>query len=131
MEIDKLALLYIKNKKLLVAVEKGKNTFFMPGGKRENGESDIQALTRELKEELSVDLLPKSIKYYATFKAQAHGKPLGTEVKMTCYTGDFSGSPKPSGEIEKLLWITSENIQEATPMGKLVITSLKEKALID
>ncbi|MBI5332414.1 MAG: NUDIX domain-containing protein [Candidatus Aenigmarchaeota archaeon] len=129
--IDKLALLHIKNKKLLVAVEKGKNIFYMPGGKRKIGESDIQALSREIKEELSVDILPETIKYYRTFKAQAHGKPIGTEVKMTCYTGEFKGVPNPSGEIENLLWIASEDIKQATPMGRLVLASLKQETLID
>ena len=131
MEIDKLALLHIENKKLLVAIEKGENTFYVPGGKRKIGESDIQALAREIKEELSVEIVPETIKYYRTFKAHAHGNPLGTEVKMTCYTGKFKGVPKPSGEIEPLLWITSKNIPQATPVGKLLLNDLKQKTLID
>lgn len=82
-EIDKLAWLYIQNKQLLGARSKGKNTYYIPGGKREAGESDEQALIREIKEELSVDLIPSTIKYAGTFKAQADGKPDGVMVKMT------------------------------------------------
>jgi len=45
---------------------------------KEPGETDEQGLIREVKEELSVDILPESMEYYGTFKAQAHGKPEGT-----------------------------------------------------
>jgi 8-oxo-dGTP diphosphatase len=34
----------------------------------------LQALTREVKEEISVELIPASIKYTGIFKAQADGK---------------------------------------------------------
>ena len=89
--IDKLALVLVANRKQLVARSKGKSACFTPGGKRETGESDIEALVRECKEELSVDLKLESIKPYGVFQAQAHGKPEGTMVRMTCYTADYTG----------------------------------------
>jgi 8-oxo-dGTP diphosphatase len=59
--IDKLAWCCIKDKRLLGARSKGKNIYYIPGGKREEGESDHEALIREIKEELSVDLKPETI----------------------------------------------------------------------
>lgn len=50
--------------------------------KREDGESDKQTLVREIKEELSADIIPVSIKYYGTFMTQAHGKAEGMIVRM-------------------------------------------------
>ena len=76
--IDKLALILIRNRKQLVARSKGKQIYFTPGGKREAGETDIQALVRECKEELTVDLIPRTIQSYGVFQAQAYGKPVGT-----------------------------------------------------
>jgi 8-oxo-dGTP diphosphatase len=73
--IDKLAYIYIEDRKVLVTLSKGKDTWYIPGGKREKGETDHQALVREVKEELSVDLITDSIKKYGVFEAQAHGKP--------------------------------------------------------
>lgn len=99
--IDKLAFIYIKNKKVLVTLSKGKNTWYIPGGKREAGESDEQALTREVKEELTINLIPNTIKKYGIFEAPAHGKSEGTMVHMTCYTAEFVGNLHPSAEIEK------------------------------
>lgn len=131
MEIDKLAFIFVKDRKVLSTLSKGKSVFYIPGGKRETGESDEQTLVREIKEELSVDIIPESIQYYGTFVAQAHGKPEGTMVKMTCYTARFSGNLKPSSEIVSIVWLTSKNIKEAPPVDRLILEDLKSKNLID
>jgi len=73
--IDKLAWIYVKDKKILTTRSKNKDTYYIPGGKREPGESDEAALIREIQEELSVDIIPETITYVNTFEAQAHGKP--------------------------------------------------------
>ena len=67
--IDKLAWLYIRDKRLLAARSKGKALYYVPGGKREPGESDAAALIREIKEELSIDLIGESIVYAGVFTA--------------------------------------------------------------
>ncbi|MGB5444344.1 MAG: NUDIX domain-containing protein [Psychromonas sp.] len=108
-EIDKLAWLYIREGKLLSARSKNKALFYLPGGKREEGESDEQALVREIKEEISVDLMPGSIKYAQTFTAQADGKSNDTFVKLTCYFADFNGELLPDAEIEEIDFIGYEN----------------------
>jgi len=54
--IDKLAFIEIKDRKLLVTLSKGKDIWYIPGGKREGSESDIEALVREVREELTVNL---------------------------------------------------------------------------
>lgn len=106
-EIDKIALIYIKDKKILMTLSKGKDTYYLPGGKREKDESDKETLIRECEEELNVEIDAKTIKYYGTFQAQAHGKTEGIIVKMTCYIADFTGKIKPSAEIEKIKWLKS------------------------
>jgi ADP-ribose pyrophosphatase YjhB (NUDIX family) len=104
-EIDKLAWLYIKDGTLLTARSKNKELFYIPGGKREQGESDEQALIREIKEEISVNIIPSSIKYAGTFTAQADGKPENIMVKLTCYFADFQGELLPDAEIEEIKFI--------------------------
>ena len=89
--IDKLAYIFIKDRKVLSTLSKGKDTWYIPGGKRDSNETDEEALIREVKEELTVDLKPATIRHYGTFEAQAHGKPEGTVVRMTCYEADFDG----------------------------------------
>lgn len=99
--------------------------------RREAGESDEQALIREVKEELSVDIIPSTVKYYDTFKAQAHGKAEGVVVKMTCYTAKFFGELQSAAEIEKIIWLTSKDLNMVAPVDKLIMADLKKKKLID
>lgn len=131
--IDKLALVLVKDRKQLVVRSKGKDVFFTPGGKREEGESDVQALSRECKEELTIDLDQETLKKYGVFTAQAFGKAAGTMVRMTCYTADYyRGTLAPSQEIEELRWITSDCPHaDLSVTGIMILEDLKEKGLID
>jgi len=129
--IDKLAYIYIKDRKILVTLSKGKDTWYIPGGKRDQGEIDEQALIREVKEELTVDLIPKTIEYYNTFTAPAHGKPKGTMVRMTCYRADYKGELKPDAEIAKLDFFEYKQKELTSAVDHLIFDDLKEKRLID
>ncbi len=129
--IDKLAWIYIKDRQILNARSKGKDIYFIPGGKREANESDEQALIREIKEELSVNIAPETIKQVGAFEAQAYGKPEGTLVRMACYSADFSGEIKPAAEIEEVAWFTSRDADKISPVSKLLFSYLKNNNLID
>lgn len=129
--IDKLAFIFIKDKKILVTLSKGKNAWYIPGGKRENQESDIETLTREVREELSVNLKPETAVYYGTFEAQAHGKPIGVKVRMTCYTAGFNGTFKANNEIEKIDFFDSTTKELLSPVDYLIFADLKNKNLIN
>lgn len=129
--IDKLAFIFIKNRKVLMTLSKGKETYYIPGGKRERGESDADALMREVKEELTVDLIPDSIVHYGTFEAQAHGKAEGTMVRMTCYQADFIGALQPSAEIESIDYYTFAQRESVGPVDQLIFDDLKRKDMLD
>ena len=130
-EIDKLAWLCIDNKKLLSARSKNKNLFYIPGGKREIGESDEEALIREIKEEISVNLIPKTIKYAETFITQADGKELGVNVKLTCYFSDYTGNLHPDAEIEEITFLSSSEKALTSLASQQVMDWLKDKEIID
>ncbi|MBA7493664.1 hypothetical protein ES702_04225 [subsurface metagenome] len=129
--IDKLGWIYIKDKKLLGARSEGKNVYYIPGGKREQRETDKEALIREIKEELDIELIPKSLIFINKFKAQAHGKPEGVILQMTCYSADFTGGINPSSEIEEVTWLTHKDKEWATPMIRIILDWFKERDLID
>lgn len=128
--IDKLGYILVKDRKVLATMSRGEDIWFTPGGKREKGETDEQALVREVKEELSVDLVPETIKPYGVFEAQAYGKPEGTTVRITAFTADYKGNLKASAEVTKIGWINhaAENV---TVTEKLILENLKSKNLID
>ncbi|MDE1460963.1 NUDIX hydrolase [Spartinivicinus poritis] len=129
-EIDKLAWIFIKDKKILGTRSKGKDTYYIPGGKREVGETDQAALIREIKEELSIELKPETLEYIATFKAQAHGRSEGTQVKMTCYLAEFSGEIRAHAEIEEVKWLGHQDKQNCSLVSSKIMEWLYSKGHI-
>ncbi len=128
--IDKLAWIEIRDQQILSTLSKGKTVYYLPGGKREPGESDATALIREIQEELSVDLLPESLQHLGNFEAQAHGHPEGVVVKMQCYTGDYQGELKASAEIESFAWLGYEDRSKVSPVDKIIFDWLHERQLL-
>lgn len=128
--IDKLAWIEIKDKTVLSTRSYGKDKYYIPGGKREKGETDGQALIREIKEELNVELDKNTLQFVGEFKAQAHGHPEGTIVQMTCYTGAYTGTIQATSEIEEVIWLTYADKDKIAPVDKLIFDYLKGKELI-
>jgi len=129
--IDKIAFIELRDRKVLETRSKGKDTWYIPGGKRDGQETDEQALVREVKEELTVDIDVSSIVHYGTFEAQAHGKPEGTVVRMTCYQARYSGELTPSSEVEEMDWFDYSQKGLTSPVDQLIFDDLKTKDLID
>ncbi|MCC9168199.1 NUDIX hydrolase [Pontibacter harenae] len=128
--IDKLAWIEIQNGKILSTRSKGRTKYYIPGGKREAGESDLETLFREVKEELTVDLLLDTAVYVGTFQAQADSHAPGVEVKMTCYTCRYNGTITPSSEIEEVVWLGYSDRESISPVDKLIFDWLKREGLL-
>lgn len=130
MIIDKLAWIHIANRKLLATRTRGRDAWYIPGGKREPGESDHQALVREIKEELSVDLVAEQIALVGTFEAPAHGAPPGTVVRMTCYQAPYEGELKPCREIEEVAWLDHGDRAGSSDVTRIILDWLRDRDLI-
>ncbi len=130
-EIDKIAFIQTKDGQVLSTKSKGKTKYYIPGGKRELGESDEQTLIREIKEELDVDIESSTIEYVGTFKAQSDGQREGILVKMTCYKAQYEGIPKPSSEIEEIRWLNSKDVDLIAEVDKKIFEFLKEKGELE
>ena len=126
-EIDKIAFIEIKDGKILSTKSKGKTTYYIPGGKRENGESDIQTLIREVAEELSVTITPNTAEYIGTFSAQSDGAKEGIQVIMTCYKAKYSGNLRANSEIEEIKWLNYSNLDIISEVDKKIFTFLHKK----
>jgi 8-oxo-dGTP diphosphatase len=125
--IDKLAWIHIRDRRILSARSRGRDVYFVPGGKREQGESDEEALIREIREELSVELDPRTLRPLHVFEAQAHGKPEGTMVRMTCYSGEFNGELQPAAEIEEIAWLTYGDRERVSLVTQIIFDWLRER----
>jgi len=128
--IDKLAWIEIKNKSILSTRSKGKTAWYIPGGKREQGETDQQALIREIDEELMVSLAEDSLVFFGEFFGQAHGHPEGMQVRMRCYTGAYRGEIKAAAEIEEVGWLNYSDWDKISPVDKTIFDYLFEKGMI-
>jgi 8-oxo-dGTP pyrophosphatase MutT (NUDIX family) len=129
--IDKLAWIEIKDNLILLTKSYGKDKYYIPGGKREIGETNEQALTREIHEELSVTIDNGTLKFIGTFEAQAHGQPEGIFVKMTCYSGDYFGELNANSEIEAIKWFSYSDKDKVVGVDKLIFDHLKQNGLLD
>ena len=129
--IDKIALIEIDKGKILGTRSYGKAKYYIPGGKRDPGETDEETLTREIMEELSVSVIPDTIEYIGTFSAQADGKKEGIEVKMTCYKAKYEGALQASNEIQELRWLNYRDIDVVSEVDKKIFDFLKTKGELE
>ncbi|MDP3854207.1 NUDIX domain-containing protein [Phenylobacterium sp.] len=88
--------------RVLTVRKRGTSAFMLPGGKREPGESDLAALSRELGEELGCVLV--GVDHLGTFDAEAANEP-DTQVHGAIYLAHIEGPVTALAEIEDLLWI--------------------------
>jgi 8-oxo-dGTP pyrophosphatase MutT (NUDIX family) len=126
-EVDKIAFIELQNGAILSTRSRGKTKFYLPGGKRESGETDEQTLVREIAEELNVRIDPETIEYLGTFKAQSDGAKTGVLVKMTCYTAKFTGIIEASSEIDEIQWLHYKDLDIISEVDKLIFKFLHDR----
>ncbi|MET9242004.1 NUDIX domain-containing protein [Nonomuraea sp. NPDC003709] len=124
--IDKIAWIHLADGKILSTRSRGKTVYYLPGGKREPGESDLDTLVREIDEELSVAIVPSTAVHLGTYQAQADSHADGVIVKMTCYTADHEGTPTPSSEIEEVVWLTYADRDRVAPVDQIIFDDLHQ-----
>jgi 8-oxo-dGTP pyrophosphatase MutT (NUDIX family) len=128
--IDKVAWILLDDGRVLGTRSAGKDTYYLPGGKREPGESDVETLVREIREELTVEIDAASARHVGTFEAQAHGHSSGVTVRMTCYTASFTGELVAAGEIEELAWLTTADVDRISPVDRIIFAHLHDEGML-
>lgn len=124
--IDKIAWIHLEDGKILSTRSRGKDVCYLPGGKREPGETDLDTLAREIDEELAIVIDPATATHLGTFQAQAHGRAEGVTVQLTCYTADHHGTPAPSSEIEELIWLSYADRDRVSPVDQIIFDHLHQ-----
>ncbi len=125
--IDKVAALCIQDQKLLVVYKPSIGMYITPGGKIEQGETDIQCLQREMQEELGCRI--KNPIYLATFSGK---NPDGSPLRLTCYLCTLIGTPtiNPNDSVSEYQWLDLTANKHTLPLAPLlqskIIPALKE-----
>lgn len=92
--------------------------FMQPGGKIEPGEEAIEALCRELREELQVHIARSSVSYLKRFSAPAANEP-GHTVIAEVFHVSITATVEPAAEIEEIFWV---NPSAASPLNLAPLT---------
>jgi 8-oxo-dGTP diphosphatase len=124
--IDTVAWVRVENGLSLCARPRGKDVFYIPGGKREGAESDLQTLLREISEELTVTLIPETVRPAGTYEAEQRAAPRdGAVVRMSCYTGDYRGTLAASSEIDEVAWFSYTDRPRVPLVDQMLFDDLK------
>lgn len=131
--IKKSAAIIIKNKSILYLRKRGFLFYILPGGKIEKGESEKQALEREIKEELSSRI--KILDKIGVIEGKGFNKSLDKleKIKLHLYKVKLLDKIKLSGEIFDKTYLKYKNVHRylLTPIGIQTIEFLHRKKLID
>lgn len=95
---------------LLLVQVRNRQKYYFPGGKIEPDETHPEALQRELREELGIELAEDALKYIGTVVGPAYPQP-DTLTELNCYqTRQEIDWEKilPQREITDLKWIKKE-----------------------
>jgi len=118
-----VAWVHVRDGRLLAVRTRGRELFYLPGGKPEDGETARQALVREVDEETGLRLREAELTEALTVEDVAHGHA-GMRVRLTCYTGPSHGEPRPGREIEELAWVTAADAERCAPAVRKVLDHL-------
>jgi 8-oxo-dGTP pyrophosphatase MutT (NUDIX family) len=103
--LDVVGWVHVSGGRLLAVRARARDRLYLPGGKREPGEDDWTALSREVHEELAVRLDRASFRGIGVVEAPAHDQPPGTRVRMACYTAEYRGDLTATGEIDEWMYV--------------------------
>lgn len=96
--------------RVLVVRKHGTSVFMQPGGKPESGESDAEALARELHEEVGLVVQPNALEPLGTFEADAANEPGHRVVAAAFRVTAEPSAVSARAEIAEVRWITPADV---------------------
>jgi 8-oxo-dGTP diphosphatase len=103
--LDVVAWVHADAGRVLTVRSRGRDLLYLPGGKREAGEDDWTAISREVLEELGVALDRSSFGLLGVVRAAAHDQPDYDQVRMSCFTAGYTGTLRACAEVSEYRYL--------------------------
>jgi 8-oxo-dGTP diphosphatase len=97
--------------RVLLVRKRGTAAFMQPGGKRDSGENDVAALSREIVEELGCHVREDSAQPLGVFDCVAANEP-GFQVRAAVYAIEIEGAVTPQAEIDQVVCVDPSALPE-------------------
>lgn len=103
----------------LLVRKRGTSAFMQPGGKIDGDETPVNALCRELFEELALSIRPEEAEYLGKFSAPAANEP-GCLVIAEMFRIHLNDNVEAQAEIEEVRWVypDSQNLIDLAPLTR-------------
>ncbi|OIH99928.1 hypothetical protein BIU92_02015 [Curtobacterium sp. MCBA15_003] len=130
------ALVLVRDRRVLMVRARGRDVLYLPGGKAEAHETDVEAAVREAFEETGLRCAPDDLEEFGVVLEPAHGQAPGTMVAMTLFTVRPGGpldaaTPVASAEVDEVEWVTSADADRCPPAGVETLRRLVATERID
>jgi 8-oxo-dGTP diphosphatase len=125
-----VAWVHVAADRMLVVRARGRDRLYQPGGKREPGEDDWTALSREVREELGVELDRATFAGIGVVESVAHDQPAGTWVRMACYVAEYRGELVAAAEVDEWLYVSAADRELLAPASQQAFDRAREHGLI-
>lgn len=125
------AVALVRDRRLLMVTARGRDVYYLPGGKIDPGESAAEAAAREAWEEAALALDAAALTELFEVRTLAHGEPEGRMVHMSVFLAETSAEPAPSAEVDSVHWVSTADANSCPPAGRAVLDRLSALDLID
>ena len=112
---------------LLLVKCDGIQDYLLPGGKLEDGESDLESLRRELMEELNITTTDPE--FFGEYERLAYPSKTGERyrVRVRAYVAGFEGEPVPDqDEVLEIAWASMVDLES----GKYPLNPILRKYIV-
>jgi ADP-ribose pyrophosphatase YjhB (NUDIX family) len=133
-DFDKVGLLAVRDGKILLCRKKHTTSLLiLPGGCREPGESSIDCLSRELREELG-DVAISALEFVGVYTDRAAGSEAtrSKTVRIELYRAELIGEPVAHSEIAELVWFGERDdcLQLAPSIANKILPDLLARGIL-
>ncbi|HCV9276248.1 MAG: NUDIX domain-containing protein [Staphylococcus warneri] len=123
-------LLYVKNNYILLVKVRNNEKYYLPGGKIEKNENSLDALIRELNEELNIRMSKETFNFVCSIEDVAYPDNQNSVI-LNCYHSDVSSyNLIKSNEITDIKMIALEDKHLMAP-AVVKIVKLIEKGVVN